>query len=738
MEWEVWAEWITKSNSITLSKKILLTTFLVLVIFFSSLYIANSVKGFDWSKPQTESQLLLSELPAKTKIFETVKSEIETDITVTGEIEVVQFDDFENHENSHLEYFLRTGSERIPLRLSEDLFVVSGGTFRVTGKKIGDSIVANIKDVKNLADSGGSGASGGSQDGPGNIDGPGVGSSRQPESVGEQKTLVLLIKFNNSTSPQPISAQEMRSRIFNGAFQEFYKEQSYKKTYFSGDVLGWYDAQGSCDSSYQNVLGQAPAIISNNNINLTGYNRLLLVPQSCNGMSTSGWGTIGKITLNVNGVPYRVSIANTAISASALSGTIGGGNPPYISTFESIIIHEMGHNLGLFHAKGLDCGEVSYSTNCSMIEYGNDFDTMGGGFSSRHFNAYYKDKLGWMPAQNTISITQSGRYTIHPLETRDQNQNNFAKIKIPGSSDAYYLEFRRGLGFDGWLNGQNIASNQAGLFINRIISDTSFLMDMRPTTDPWYLDFEKVTLNAGSQFTDTNARVTIGPVIEANKNSVTFDVNIEQPVCVRENPYLFNVGNPVTVGIGGSYNINIAFRNQDSVACTGSGFNVIENGIPSSWLPTITPSGNIFLQPGFNGQKNINISVPTSTPLGMYPASYTVINSTTSNESTGQINFRVVESPQIESIEPASGSVGTNVTLLGYYFSLTPTVVMVGTNTSFGTSVPSNGTILNFQIPPFITNHICNCQVATPPGSYTLYVGTNNGVFSNPVTFEVR
>ena len=80
----------------------------------------------------------------------------------------------------------------------------------------------------------------------------------------------------------------------------------------------------------------------------------------------------------------------------------------------------MGHNFGLLHSHSLDCGSVPLGTGCTMSEYGDIFDNMG--YSSYHFNAYSKERLGWLnfgasPPLTTVS--SNGTYSISPMRRRE-------------------------------------------------------------------------------------------------------------------------------------------------------------------------------------------------------------------------------------------------------------------------------------------------------------------------------
>src|SRR5438105_5430887 len=87
-----------------------------------------------------------------------------------------------------------------------------------------------------------------------------------------------------------------------------------------------------------------------------------------------------------------------------------------------VVGHELGHNLGLPHASAWNTGDQSSIGPGAKEEYGDPFDSMGTpGGSTSHFNARFKNFIGWIPDSNAPFISQNGTYRIaahdHPLAT---------------------------------------------------------------------------------------------------------------------------------------------------------------------------------------------------------------------------------------------------------------------------------------------------------------------------------
>jgi hypothetical protein len=85
---------------------------------------------------------------------------------------------------------------------------------------------------------------------------------------------------------------------------------------------------------------------------------------------------------------------------------------------ESLIVHEGGHTLGLRHANNIVCDSETQavSGSCLSEEYGDNYDRMGSGTASRHFNCAYKEELGWLRSPENIIQTSGGTYWIDDYE----------------------------------------------------------------------------------------------------------------------------------------------------------------------------------------------------------------------------------------------------------------------------------------------------------------------------------
>ena len=158
-------------------------------------------------------------------------------------------------------------------------------------------------------------------------------------------------------------------------------------------------------------------------------------------------------------------------------------------------------------------------------------DVMGG--SANHFNAFQKERLGWLNYGSSppiTTVTSSGTYSIDGV--RDPGTNPKAlKIPIGTTGSNYYVELRRPVGFDAGLSGNTNVMN--GVVLHQASpsnGDSSQLLDMTASSS-----WSDPALLIGQSFTDSTAQITITPVsITATNASVT--VSLGTAGCTRSNP----------------------------------------------------------------------------------------------------------------------------------------------------------------------------------------------------------
>jgi hypothetical protein len=211
----------------------------------------------------------------------------------------------------------------------------------------------------------------------------------------------------------------------------------------------------------------------------------------------------------------------------------------------SAIVHELGHNLGLLHARSWVGYNDSMSGAGETREYGDAFDIMGSG--DRSFNSWAKRRLGWLLAESVRDVTNSQTIDIAFHETEVLQGGAPCALRIPAGDKVY------------WVDCQ-LPTAQSPQMENAILvrwappvqsTASTYLLDMRPET---VLSTTDASLLVGRTFSDQRRSVHITP-IKKLPNGFRVQVNLGDFPTNRPPELTLSVPDVLQLEIGAAFEV---------------------------------------------------------------------------------------------------------------------------------------------------------------------------------------
>jgi hypothetical protein len=418
-------------------------------------------------------------------------------------------------------------------------------------------------------------------------------------TTGEQKTALLLVNFQDNAT-QPITPAAASTLVF-GDVGNYYWEASYHHALISGNTYGWYTLPILATCNTRDIGLAARQAAANAGVDLSGYARVIFASPRNTSCGVAGTATVGGTEVYING---NFSMGNVA--------------------------HEMGHSFGLQHSNDLSCDVTPIGDTCTVREYADIFDVMGNSLNNGHFNAFQKERLGWLGAAGTPSIgtvQASGSYQLAPFETATADTKALRVLRgtdpATGARTWYYLEYRQPIGFDAGMASLSYTNVMRGVLVHLVTEGdarSSRMLDMTPHSNPIYDNRNDAALVVGQSFYDAGAGITITPRA-ADANGILVDVVMAggATACVRAAPGLTLSGPSSAVAAGSTVGYTVTLANRDSAACSATTFN-LAGVVPAGWTGSLLAS-SLSLSPGASASTTLSVKSPTSAAAGNYAVS---------------------------------------------------------------------------------------------------------------------
>ena len=295
------------------------------------------------------------------------------------------------------------------------------------------------------------------------------------------------------------SARAMVTRV-----SQYWSDQTGNKVSFNTAQVQGYLSAYSCASTYSmwtEALGRMPAASA------AGSHLVVVAPTNAPNCAY-GLGTIG------------------AVEAS--------GNKVFVSGLnQSLLAHELGHNMGLYHSNALRCSGTQDLPRvgvgfpgCVANDYDDLFDVMGYSgtdFGEGNLNAVHLDGMNLLPTAVRRIAANSGVTTAHITALSTTTDARTLKVTDPNGEN-YFVEYRTNSGRDA-VAGVNRYHPSWGVRVLRDDPDApasagSYELDTTPTS--LSNDYNR-SLAVGSTFTAASHNLTI-KVTAADSAGATLDI----------------------------------------------------------------------------------------------------------------------------------------------------------------------------------------------------------------------
>ncbi len=271
-------------------------------------------------------------------------------------------------------------------------------------------------------------------------------------------------------------------------------------------------------------------------------------------------------------------------------GYVGAGGVWLKTSSVAVLTHELGHNLGLFHANYWVTNQPTLTGPGLNQEYGNKFDVMGstGGVVMGPMVSVHKSILGWLSPGAVHQVKANGTYRIYQgdQDRADADKRYALAVKMDSERD-YWFEFRQThLTIPSFMNGLmvNWSAWGTGFRNNQAFGSNggAHLLDMTPGSRPGNAaagadSRDDAGLVVGQTYSDKDNDLHITPIFKSDtvkdKTAIPY-----MDVVVNRGPFPGNQKPSLTI----EANTRV-IRVEESITFTAFGTDAQRDALAYSW-----------------------------------------------------------------------------------------------------------------------------------------------------------
>lgn len=446
-------------------------------------------------------------------------------------------------------------------------------------------------------------------------------ASQAAPILGAYNVAVMVAYFSDTTNP--FSMSQIQGAFSGNAghdVESFYSQVSYGQASIVPSFYG----------PYQLSITQASGCAN------PSYASSLLMQQASSSVTYANFRSLVYV-LDCTNFSDQASVG--AFPVSTPQGTVTAGSAWITLTSNAdsqTYIHELGHNMGLYHANASQCPPpVQFATNgCQNLEYADPYDSMGAPPQGKEagFDAWHRSELGWLSGTTMPTITHPGTFTysLAPIEASSPTGPVALYIPRGNTGNGFTVEYRQPAGIDTWMQGANVTAGASLIWVGAVGSNAdSEAIDATPgsqVSNTYWNTADYGNDGAflpGTTFTDSVYGITV-KILSATASALQVQVTLAQSCTLAAPAVAVSPSAQAATFGGATLTYTVTVTDRDSAGCPTDAFHFNADGT-GNWSGPYggpwrmnTSQGDLTLTPGGSGNWSLNVTSSLTATDGTY------------------------------------------------------------------------------------------------------------------------